>query len=549
MRSRWGYAFVVTSVAIAASALSVPGSSGQAATRSHRWSTGVKLNAAEAHAEGDLMATEHAMARTEAHGKLTRGASLAVAGTTPDVIGQWSLPKSNGTPVVGIHTALLKTGKVLIWSPYTVTNPDGTTEIQTMAALWNPTTNTSKRVDPPNDGNLFCGAGTILGDGTLVAVGGLNSYSGYGTSNGIPVVLLFNPNTETWSAAPNMNKGRWYPTITETMNGGAVVVGGRDGANKPNQDIETIGAAAPNAPQLVGTYNLDWRQGIYPNQFLLPNGQIFTFAGDRSDFMDPSNWRINKGPVPLAPQFNYPNAVVLPLKVGSPIEMVVYGGKTTFQGTTIATASRLNLTASTPKFTAITSMPEARANMNSVQLPDGKILVVGGNGQGNFNVAYYQTLLFDPANNSWTPLASQTRRRAYHSTALLLPDGRVLSAGDNGGTPGGGNTFEIYSPSYLFKGPRPVINYAPTSAVWGNNVVVGTTTPVTKLVLIAPSSTTHATDMHGRVVELQISASAGGGTANVAGIPSDGSVPPGPYMLFAVDANGIPSIATWIQIN
>src|SRR5438105_15593520 len=114
-------------------------------------------------------------------------------------------------------------------------------------------------------------------------------------------------------------------------------------------------------------------------------------------------------------------------------------------------------------------MPEPRTNMNSVLLPDGTILVVGGNAVDQFTTPYLQSLLYDPTNDTWTPLVSQTLRRAYHSTAVLLPDGRVLSAGDNGPAPAAGqDNEELYYPPYLFRASRPSIVQAPAAVAVGS---------------------------------------------------------------------------------
>jgi hypothetical protein len=142
-------------------------------------------------------------------------------------------------------------------------------------------------------------------------------------------------------------------------------------------------------------------------------------------------------------------------------------------------------------------------------------------------------------------MASQALRRAYHSTALLLPDGRVLSAGDNNHG-GGGAREEIYSPPYLFRASRPKIVTAPASARVGSSIGVGTTGGARRAVLLSPAATTHATNMNQRMIELPSSAvSASGLTVT---IPADGSVPPGPYMLFVLDADATPSVASWITL-
>jgi hypothetical protein len=273
---------------------------------------------------------------------------------------------------------------------------------------------------------------------------------------------------------------------------------------------------------------------------------VFSFAGDRTDFLDPTTWRINGGPVTLAPQFDYPNATLLPLRPGGHFVIDVWGGKDKFAGTVTAKSVQIDLSASPPKFRALRPMPQPRTDMNSVLLPDETIAVIGGNGAGTVDLPDYQALLYDPVNDVWTPAASQAKRRAYHSTALLLPDGTVLSAGDNNA--GGGLVWlEVYSPPYLFKGVRPTITSAPTATASGGTVRVTATQPIAKVVLVAPGAVTHATNMHQRLVEL---AATGLGTTTIkATIPAIGTVPPGPYMLFVLNGTGVPSVATWVQVN
>ena len=121
------------------------------------------------------------------------------------------------------------------------------------------------------------------------------------------------------------------------------------------------------------------------------------------------------------------------------------------------------------------SLNIGRAHANTVLLPDGSKLEVGGGlgssgtaGQYAYNDSQRQVELFDPATNSWRLGAAQAEGRAYHSTAVLLPDGRVISAGDNynGATPGRNDhdTAEIYSPPYLFKGGGPRSAPRPTAS-------------------------------------------------------------------------------------
>ena len=115
------------------------------------------------------------------------------------------------------------------------------------------------------------------------------------------------------------------------------------------------------------------------------------------------------------------------------------------------TADDIDLSQDTPRWRRTTSMQFSREHTNVVLLADGTVLVVGGRGG---DIIPKHAELFDPVTETWTRMAAQVAQRGYHSTAVLLPDGRVLSAGA-----GDGNrlTGEIYSPPYLFKGGRPTI--------------------------------------------------------------------------------------------
>jgi hypothetical protein len=164
--------------------------------------------------------------------------------------------------------------------------------------------------------------------------------------------------------------------------------------------------------------------------------------------------------------------------------------------------------------------------------------------------------LYDPVTNSWKAGPPQVETRAYHSTALLLPDGRVLSTGDDlNPTPDGSralsspnDTGEIYSPPYLFKGPRPAISSAPEAVRWDVPFGVGTADEaIDEAVLIAPAAVTHANDMNQRFVPLRtVSTSAGG--ISVQSPPSANVAPPGWYMLFLVK-DGVPSMAKWVRLD
>ncbi len=193
-------------------------------------------------------------------------------------------------------------------------------------------------------------------------------------------------------------------------------------------------------------------------------------------------------------------------------------------------------------------MQEKRAHACSVLLPGGKVLAVGGVGTALFDDPVTNVEVFDPDEQKWRLVAPVTVPRGYHAVAILLPDGRVVSSGT---TPFGKYELkmEVYSPYYLFKGPRPQIREAPPSLAYGQSFEVAYEHAgrVNSVVLIRPGAMTHAFDMNQRYVELEAHEQ-GPGHLTVRA-PRDAHVaPPGYYMLFLLSEAGVPSEAKFVHL-
>jgi hypothetical protein len=206
-----------------------------------------------------------------------------------------------------------------------------------------------------------------------------------------------------------------------------------------------------------------------------------------------------------------------------------------------------------------------RIHLNAVLLPDRTVFVSGGamthEGGAMMPIPRLQSEIYDPETGQWRPGAVADVVRLYHSVALLLPDGRVITACGN--PPPYGNRapweppqpneelrLEVYRPPYLFRGARPEITAAPTEWGYGQTVTVQSPQAGGLLwaQLISPGSTTHAFDCHQRLVDLPITAQ-GGGQLQVATPAGPGLAPPGWYMLTVVDQNRIPSEARWVHLT
>ena len=508
----------------------------------------------EAQVLGTAHAREHLAQRNltkrlAAQGKLGLLVATPVAAGTPDAVGQWGapfIPPGSSADAIGVHAILFNTGKVLLFGGYF---DAGDNTLATDAFLYDPTDGSAKEVDPPR--NTFCAGEVLLQDGTLLVVGGrlANTHPTPGT----PYVLRFDPVSETWLTEADTVLGRYYPSTTELPDGRVLVTTGNMTTGKLNRTVEVFTPGAGGAMGTFSTVSTNVTLDLYPKQYVMPDGKVVIVQHTLTRLLDPTNWAWTKLPSLSVPRKNNPGAALLPAAPGlGQNKVFIVGGAQTQRGETTATSEVFDESDPLAGWKPAASMPQPRTHMNLVLLPDGTMLGVGGNSFDRFGTPQTSALLYDPAADTWTTLASQAMRRGYHSTALLLPDGRVLSAGDTG--PGGGGTrLEIYSPPYLFKGPRPVV--ATTSAkqfAYGSGISI-TTDPQAgpapaRVVLIHPSAVTHANDMSSRFVDLVVSSA---GSASIhAVMPANANLAqPGYYMMFVLDAQNIPSVATWVHLG
>jgi hypothetical protein len=471
----------------------------------------------------ELYQDEERVARRRNQG-LPCGASppslaVAAAGSTQP-LGQWSAPFD--WPNVAVHLNLLPEGKVLAWG------------LSGTAQVWDPATGSFTSV--PSPAVIFCAGHSFLADGRLLVSGGNNHPTE--ALNGIPDITIFNPGTTSWSRSTPMRRGRWYPTNTTLGNGEVVILAGKDesGIHVREPELWSSGAV-----RLLTTAGL--KLPLYPRMFLAPNGKLY-LAGENAQtrYLDPSgtgSW--TTGPTRRYGKRDYGAAVMYDAG-----KILYVGG-----GLTTNTAEIINLNWASPSWRWTGSLAFPRRHLNAVVLPTGEVLVTGGSSGTLFN-DYRRPVraaeVWNPATGLWTTLASNTVPRVYHSTSILLPDGRILHSGSGDAGPDQRNA-ELFSPPYLFNGARPVITGAPRSIGYGTSFSVSTpqAADIAKVSLIRLGSTTHAFDMNQRFQWLSFTRQAGALSVSVRS--SRNRTPPGHYLLFILNGKGVPSVARIIKVG
>jgi hypothetical protein len=210
-------------------------------------------------------------------------------------------------------------------------------------------------------------------------------------------------------------------------------------------------------------------------------------------------------------------------------------------------------------------MQYGRRQHNLTVLADGTVLATGGLSSGadlvDVDAGVYEAELWNPSTGDWSTLAPMQVTRQYHSTALLLPDGRVLSSG--GGICGAcdsqgylAKNAQVFTPPYLFNkdgsgqlAPRPAISSAPGVVNYGGQVRLSTPSAASigRVALVRLGAVTHSVDMEQRFIPLAINGR-DGGRIRATGPLNPNIAPPGPYMLFVINAEGVPSVARMVTV-
>lgn len=479
-------------------------------------------------------------------------------GPTAGTDGYFDAPVS--WPIIGLHEVLLPDGRVLNYGADT----SGIQGAEMWYDIWDPSKGTGSAAHSvlrnTMGTDIFCSGqsliwttGQVLITGGDLTVGGVRNYANN-------VTTIFDPTSNLLSTAGYMQYPRWYPTIVDMPDNDMVVLGGRSGSNGANipQIVPEVYNPATGWRTLTGATSSaafgNTNGWYYPRAFLAPAGNIFLVNSDGTMYwIDKAGagtitrWTTTSGARTLLVKTTIssrerPTQMFLPGKLIS----LRLGG----------TAEIIDINGAKPVITPIAPPDHDRIWANATVLADGTVWVNGGSAvANNLASAYYTSQLWDPATGLWRTTASAQKARLYHSIAMLMPDGTVLTG--SGGAPGPVRQLnaETYYPPYLYlkdgsgnPAPRPTLVTAPANATVGGSIsaTVGPTDVITAVNLIRSPSVTHSTDPDSRFIPLSFTQS---GNQITATLPANPNVLlPGYYMLFAL-SNGVPSIAKIMLVS
>lgn len=450
--------------------------------------------------------------------------------------GFWELLPCD-SQVLAVHAVLMHTGRVLFFAG-SGNNVPRFNARDVRSVVWDYENGTFHTPNTPFD--VFCAGQTLLADGKVLVAGGTDQYDPF---IGAHAAYLFDPILEGWLRVGDMAAGRWYPSLITLGDGRAVAA---SGASVPNE----IYARTINWDPLPATTFLP----LYPHLLLMDDGRLFFTGGQLgSAAMDAMLVDPMTGAETVVPGLRDKGhrdqsfSVLLPPAQDQRV-MIMGGGP----GVSTDTTDFADLIGPGPAaYAPGPDLWNARTLHTAVILPDRTVLVSGGGLRGETRSdAVHEAEIYDPAANVFRRAATASVARLYHSIALLLPDGRVITAGSNPDRGDDELRLELFHPPYLFMGPRPLIQAAPREWTYGSEVAIHT--PQARSIrwaqLIRPMAVTHSDDCSQRLVDLPIR-HRDVCQLHVQVTKNPNLAPPGWYMLFICDEAGVPSVAEWIHLG
>jgi hypothetical protein len=550
---------------------------------------------------------------------LASQATVSSAGVVPgpaDRLGHWDAPiEESGAGAAGCAAqagtscrpvaqamAMLKDGRVFYFQgaehPAEERGPGGASGARILdfgsgAPQWGHPT--SPALSERGASGLFCSDVTMLGDGRILMAGGEDQ------NLTVPTSRFLDPASGSLTPAPPALHPRWFPSLVTLPDGRALLAGGVQRAISPSQSAPVRRSETYDPATNAWTVNetgtaSETSLPPHPRLFVMPNGKVLypavggagAHAGETADaalwnvqrLFDPATgkWEM-AGPSPWGLR-DTATSVMLPLNPPyDQASILTFGGISGPSGV----ANSLATLTTVDRSGEVTNLPtgstgSTRWFSSGVSLPDGTVLALAGANNvspvGGGELPATSAELFVPgaprasdasAPGRWYQVASPTRSRTVHNSAVLLPDGRVLLGGHapspatvavSGNKPFAGTepdaSFEIFSPHYLYRGPRAVIDHAPDEISWGETFTVKSRQAlgIESAVLMRLPSPQHVNDSDARTVRLSFQRASG--KLHVVAPPDGAIAPPGYYYLFlnrGTPKGVVPSVARIVHVG
>ncbi|GAA0457118.1 galactose oxidase early set domain-containing protein [Streptomyces sp. NPDC046215] len=488
--------------------------------------------------------------------------------------GSWAvMPFKN--PVRSMHSVVLHNGKVLLVAG-SGNDPAMFKAGTFTSAVYDPKTGKMKTIPTPVD--MFCGGHVQLSDGRVLIMSGNKDYPAADGSHGYKGLkdsYLFDPASESYIKTNDMNDGHWYPSATILGNGDVITFGGLREDSTGSVTAEKFSQAQQKWLPL-NEVNQTWSYwGLYPSMVLMQDGRLFYSGshvfGNGTPGTGASVYDYGANTIKDVPGLQDKDnrdqsaSVLLPPAQDQRV-LTMGGGNVNTNPEANRRTDIIDLKKPDPRYTPGPLLPQGTVDqgqgpkpqtgaqgkmyVSAVLMPDGKVLETGG-GLHDRADPVYEASFFNPATDTFQPgLATDPIPRTYHSSAFLLPDGRVMAVGDNPGNGTFDDHVSIYTPPYLYKGARPQItSVASDKWQYASTQRITVDRPIVKAELIRPAAVTHSSDPNQRFVDLPLTVGSDGKTIDLNVTSNPNLAPPGWYMLYAVDAAGVPSVASWVHLG
>lgn len=456
-----------------------------------------------------------------------------------NIRGAWD-PQIHAWPLIPIHAVLTPDGRVMTYG----TNAAGKQTGYFIYDVWDVAAGFDAghlTLDNVTATDIFCSAQLLLPQGGEILITGGDNWNGTNTTNtGNSNSTVFTLGTNALARGADINRPRWYASTTTLLNGEILVQGGRGGADRAEVRATNGTFRLLNG---ANTGTLDYQ---YPRNYIAPDGRVFGYdVQGRMYYFNPNG----DGALTSAGQFasNY-RGVDSTTAMFRPGQILQFGGNS--KGAIV-----IDITGGAPVVKPTQALSLARRLGTATLLPDGKVLATGGSSAYNTltNVAYAPEI-WDPTTGVWTRGPNAQRSRLYHSMALLLPDGRVMVGGGGAPGPETNTNVEIYNPPYLFdaagqRAVQPRITSAPADINIGETFFAdfADTASVARVTLVKTGSVTHGFNMDQRFVELTFQRV--GSRLRIQAPAKAAEAPPGYWMLFVLNADGVPSEGRILKVN